>query len=169
MLSSIIPNPLHPAIVHLPMALVVLLPVTVAVAILVIRRGAIPWKVWVVATAMHAMLTLSAWASLATGDEAGETAEQVVAEAPIESHEVAAETFLALSVGALVISLAGLRADRIGTSARALAAVGTMVLLVAGWRVGHSGGELVYRYGAASAYADSSGTRPVKGEDGEDH
>ncbi|MEQ1691288.1 MAG: hypothetical protein ABMA00_08395 [Gemmatimonas sp.] len=169
MLQSIIPNPLHPAIVHLPMAFVVLLPVAVAVAILVIRRGAIPWKVWAVAAAMHAMLALSAWASLATGDEAGEKAEKVIAEAPIESHEVAAETFLALSVGALVIALVGLRADGIGTSARAVAAVGTVVLLVAGWRVGHSGGELVYRYGAASAYTDSSGTLTVKGEGRDDH
>ena len=45
MWSSIIPNPLHPAIVHLPMAIVVLLPLTVIGAIWVIRRGAAPpWR-----------------------------------------------------------------------------------------------------------------------------
>ena len=114
------------------------------------------------------MLALSAWASLATGDQAGEKVENVVAEAPVETHEEAAETFLALSVGALVISLVGFRKDQIGTAARAAASVATVVLLVAGWRVGHSGGQLVYRYGAASAYTDSTSARTpstVRGED----
>ncbi|MBL0170209.1 MAG: hypothetical protein IPP90_05660 [Gemmatimonadaceae bacterium] len=172
MWTSIIPNPLHPAIVHLPMALVILLPMTAIVALWSIRRGAAPIKVWGVAAALHAMLALSAWASLATGDQAGEKVENVVAEAPVESHEEAAETFLALSVGALVIALVGLRKDQIGTAARAAASVATVALLVAGWRVGHSGGQLVYRYGAASAYTDSTGARTAstsRGEDRDDH
>jgi hypothetical protein len=156
MLASLIPYPLHPAIVHLPMAFVVLLPLTVAVAIVAIRRGAAPMRVWGVAAAMHAALALSAWASLASGDEAGEKVEKVVAEAPIESHEEAAEAFLALAVGALAVSLVGLRRDRIGVIARGAAAVGSIVLLGSGWQVGHSGGQLVYRYGAASAYATDS-------------
>lgn len=155
MLTSLIPNPLHPAIVHLPMALVVLLPVTVAVALWAIRRGGAPMRVWGVAAAMHAALALSAWASLASGDEAGESVEKVVAEAPVESHEEAAEAFLTLAAGALVVSLVGLRRDRVGTIARGVAGVGTLVLLGAGWQVGHSGGQLVYRYGAASAYTNA--------------
>lgn len=152
MLTSFIPSPLHPAIVHLPMALVILLPVTVVIALWAIRRGGAPMRVWGVAAAMHAALVLSAWASLASGDSAGEQVEKVVAEAPVESHEEAAEAFLALAVGALVVALVGLRRDRAGTIARGVAGVGTLVLLGAGWQVGHSGGQLVYRYGAASAY-----------------
>lgn len=172
MWTSVIPDPLHPAIVHLPMALVVLLPVAVAAAIWAIHRGAEPIRVWGVAAAVHAVLALSAWASLATGDQAAEKVEEVVAEAPIHSHEEAAETFLALSVGALVIALVGLRKSQIGTAARAAAAVSTVVLLAAGWRVGHSGGQLVYRYGAASAYTDGAAARtsgPSHGEERKEH
>ena len=154
--TSLIPNPLHPAIVHLPMALVVLLPLTVVVAIWSIRRGGSPLRVWGVAAAMHAALAISAWASLASGSEAEEKVEKVVAEAPVESHEEAAEAFLALAVGALAVSLIGLRRDRAGTVARGVAAVGSLVLLGSGWQVGHSGGQLVYRYGAASAYTTDS-------------
>ena len=153
MLTSLIPNPLHPAIVHLPMALVVLLPLTVVVAIWAIRRGGSPVRVWGVAAAMHAFLALSAWASLASGGADEERVEKVVAEAPVESHEEAAEAFLALAVGALAVSLVGLRRDRVGAIARGVAAVGSVVLLGSGWQVGHSGGQLVYRHGAASAYA----------------
>ncbi len=158
MLTSLIPNPLHPAIVHLPMALAVLLPVTVAVALWMIRRGGQPRRVWGVAAAMHAALALSAWASLATGDSASEQAERVVAEAPIESHEEAAEAFLALAAGTLVVSLAGLLKNRPGQLARGASAVGAVALLVSGWNVGHSGGELVYRYNAGAAYADTTVT-----------
>ena len=113
-------------------------------------------RVWGVAAAMHAALALSAWASLASGDAAAEKVEKVVTEAPVESHEEAAEAFLALAVGAVAVSLIGLRRDRAGSVARGVAAVGSLVLLGSGWQVGHSGGQLVYRYGAASAYTTDS-------------
>jgi hypothetical protein len=156
MWTSLIPNPLHPAIVHLPIALVILMPVTFLVAIVAIRRGAAPLKVWSVAAAVHVALVLSAWASLASGNDAGERVEEVIAEAPVESHEEAAEAFVAFAAGALVISLLGVRKDRIGAVARGTAVAASVGLVVAGWQVGHSGGQLVYRYGAASAYAAAS-------------
>lgn len=161
MLTSLIPSPLHPAIVHLPMAFVVLLPITVAVALWVIRRGGAPFKVWSVAAALHAALVLSTWASLASGSDAEERVEDVVAHAPLESHEEAAEAFLTMTVAALAVSLVGLRRDRAGMIARGVAGVGTLVLFGAGWQVGHSGGQLVYKHGAASAYTDAS-SRPAE-------
>jgi hypothetical protein len=44
--------------------------------------------------------------------------------------------------------------------ARIGAAIGTAVILGAGWNVGHSGGMLVYRDGAASAYLSAGGAIP---------
>ncbi|MBP6772918.1 MAG: hypothetical protein KA154_07935 [Gemmatimonadaceae bacterium] len=157
MLTSIIPNPLHPAIVHLPMAIVVLLPLTMAGALWAIKRGAAPFRAWGVAAALHATLVLSAWASLATGDPAKDQVEKVIAEAPIETHEEAAEAFLVMAAGALLFSAVGLRRDRIGTIARGTAAVGSVALFAAGWNVGHSGGELVYGLNAGAAYATTGG------------
>jgi hypothetical protein len=168
MLTSLIPNPLHPAIVHLPMALVVLLPVTVLIALWVIRRGGHPTKVWGAAAGLHAALVLSAWASLQTGEQADEQVERVVAEAPIGTHEEAAEAFMVLAAGTLVISLVGLLKNRPGQLARGATAVSAVALLVSGWNVGHSGGELVYRYNAGAAYTDSTAVRTASVRAAED-
>jgi hypothetical protein len=156
MWSSIIPDPLHAAVVHLPKALVILLPLGVAGSIVAIRRGAPAKTVWGVAILAHALLAGSAWLSLATGDPAKDRVEHVVAEAPIESHEEAAEAFLAVAAGALVLSLVGARRDRIGRLTRVASAAASVGLVALGWNVGHSGGQLVYRYGAAGAYTSPS-------------
>ena len=42
----------------------------------------------------------------------------------------------------------------VGEAARLLTTVGAFGLIAAGVQVGHSGGELVYRHGAASAYTN---------------
>jgi len=76
----------------------------------------------------------------------------VVPEAPLEEHEEAAERFLLLSAGVLLVAGAGLLRGRIGTAARLVTTAGAFGLVVAGTLVGHSGGELVYRHGAAAAY-----------------
>jgi hypothetical protein len=157
--ASLLPTPLHPAVVHLPMALVVLLPVFAIGALLVVRRGGRPLRAWGVTTAMFAALSLSAWASLETGEDQDEAVESVVPEAPLETHEEAAEQFLWLSVGVLGVAAVGLLGGKVGTSARILATIGSAGLLVAGYNVGHSGGALLYQYGAASAYVrDAAGT-----------
>jgi uncharacterized membrane protein len=154
--SSIIPSPLHPAVVHLPIALTVLAPLVALGSLWAIRRGARPVRAWGLTTALLALLSLSGWLATATGDQAEEQVERIVAEAPLESHEEAAEAFLLLSVGVLAVAAVGLRRGRAGQAARLAGALGTVALLGMGWQVGHSGGQLVYRYGAASAY--QSGT-----------
>ena len=163
MFSSLIPSPLHPAIVHLPIALAVLTPAFAVGALWAIRRGARPLRAWGLATAMLAALSLSAWLAVETGEQADEQVESVVPDAAIDTHEEAAERFLALSFIVLGVAAVGLRSGRLGQGARLLGTVGTVGLLGAGWAVGHSGGELVYRYNAASAYAGDS-TRGASAE-----
>ncbi len=162
-MSTFLPTPLHPAIVHLPIALSVLLPFFALGALWAIRRGAAARKAWGITTALFAALSISAWASLKTGEAQEEQVENVVAEAPIHTHEEAAEAFLLLSIGALGVAALGLTGGRIGTAARVVGAVGSLVLLGVGYQVGHSGGQLVYRYGAASAYTDSVTVRESAG------
>jgi len=164
MLQSFLPSPLHPAIVHLPMALAVLVPVFAVGSLWAVKRGARPLRAWGIAVALFATLSLSSWAALETGEDAEEKVESVVPESAISTHEQAAEQFLILSVIVLGIAAAGLFKGRAGGVARGAATVGALGLLVAGWNVGHSGGALVYQYGAASAYvADSAGVRTVSG------
>ncbi len=153
-----LPDPLHPAIVHFPVVLMFLLPLVALATLWRIRRGASPLRAWAITVAVAAALALSAWAAVQTGETQMERVEDAMAEAPLENHEEMAERFLALSVGLLILSGAGLFRGRVGSVARGVAAVGTFGLLAAGVPVGHSGGQLVYRYGAASAYIASTGS-----------
>lgn len=158
-LSSLLPNPLHAAVVHMPMALTILVPIFAIGALIAVYRGARPLRTWGVAAAMFAALSLSAWASLETGEDQEDTVEAIIPESALETHEEAADRFLWLSVGVLGIAAVGLLGGRIGTGARVFATIGSGVLLVAGYNVGHSGGQLVYQHGAASAYTMDSVVR----------
>ena len=64
-----LPDPLHPAIIHFPMALMVLLPFLVAVALIAIRRGASGFRTWSGIVVVNILLVLSSWAALITGGE----------------------------------------------------------------------------------------------------
>ncbi len=157
-LSSLIPTPLHPAVVHLPMALAVLAPIFAVGAAIAVRRGAAPARSWSLAVGMLLALSASAWFSIETGEDQEDRVENVVPKAALHAHEEAADTFLWLSVGVLGVAGVGLFRNRVAAPARLLATAGSVLLLVAGYRVGHSGGALVYTHGAASAYVDSTAT-----------
>lgn len=152
-----LPDPLHPAVVHFPIVFVILLPVVAVWALLAIRRGARPLRAWAIPVALAAALALSSWVSVETGETQGERVERVVAHAPLESHEDAAELFLTLSGVLLLVAGAGLIRGRVGQVARGVATVGALALVGVGVQVGHSGGQLVYRHGAASAYTQGAG------------
>jgi uncharacterized membrane protein len=154
---AVLPDPLHPAVVHFPVVLVVLLPLVVLGALWAIRRGVAPGRAWAVPVFTAALLAVSAWAALKTGEGQEDRVEEVVPEQALHAHEEDAERFLALSGVLVVIMSAGLIRGRVGRAARVVATAGAFGLVVAGVAVGHSGGELVYTHGAASAYVGFEG------------
>ena len=158
-----LPDPLHPAVVHFPVVLMLLLPAAAGYAWWAIRRGAAPLRTWLLPVGVAAALALSSWVAVETGQREEDRVERVVPEQNLERHEEAAERFLGLSVALLAITVAGLARGRIGRAARAVAIPGALVLVVAGVQVGHSGGTLVYRDGAASAYAGTGDGAGMKG------
>jgi len=79
--------------------------------------------------------------------------EKVVPEAAFEKHEEAAELFLVVTGGVLVLAAGGLMSNSLGKTMRVVGTVGTLAVLAAGWNVGHSGGQLVYQYNAGAAYS----------------
>ncbi len=162
-----IPNPLHPAVVHFPIVLMFLVPVAAVVALWAIRRGARPARAWTVVVALAAALSASAWVAKETGEQQEERVEDVVAESAIDAHQQAAELFFILSLVSLAVVGAGAVPGRVGTAGRALGTVAAAALIVAGWRVGASGGELVYRHGAAQAYVSSANVPGSAGGPGE--
>jgi len=144
--------PLHPVVVHFPIVLAVLLPISAVWALWAIRKGTTPRRAWSAPAAMAVALALSALVAVKTGEAQDERVERVVAEQPLEAHEEAAETFLTLSSGLALLVAAGLVRGRAGGIARMLGTAGAAGLVALAVYVGHSGGKLVYQYGAASAY-----------------
>lgn len=168
-MQSLIPNPLHPAVVHLPVALAVLLPVFTLAALWLIRRGAPARATWSMLVGVLGVTVVSSFVAKQTGEQQEDRVEQVVPEQAIHGHEEGAELFIVVTAGVFALGLAGLVNGRTGRAARVATAIGTLGILGAGWNVGHSGGMLVYRDGAASAYAGAaSPTAPSGGERGDD-
>ncbi len=147
-----LPEPLHPAIVHLPIALAVLLPFAAIALTLAIARQWLPARSWALIVALHLLLAGGGLLAARTGEAEEERVERVVSERRIEAHEERAESFVWIAGLTILVTGAGLAAGRTGSIARAAAVVASLGVLAAGIGVGHSGGELVYQHGAASAY-----------------
>jgi uncharacterized membrane protein len=155
--------PLHPLIVHLPLALAVLLPFLAAGAILSWWRGWLPGRrAWTVVVVLQALLTVSAWAALRTGEAEEERVEGTIAESVLESHEEAAKAFLGATAGVLVMTVLAfsIPGERVPRLVAALALAGMVIGTFLAVRVGRAGGELVYRHGAATAYAAPAAPLP---------
>lgn len=161
-----LPEPLHPLIVHFPIVLVVLLPLFAVGALLLIRRGSAPRKAWALPIVMAAALSLSAWVAVQTGEQQEDRVENIVGDAPMHSHEEAAERFLFLSGALLLLSVAGLAPGRVGNAVRVVSTIGAVALVGAGVQVGKSGGDLVYRHGAASAYTTPASMTAIDADRG---
>ncbi len=149
-----LPEPLHPAVVHLPLAHAAQLPPGILLALLALRSGFLPIRAWAVIVVLQVTLGAAAFAALQTGENDEERVEAVVAEAAIETHETRADRFAISAFAAAAISLGGLLRSGWGKAARMTTLAASLVVLVLGIQVGHSGGELVYRHGAGLAYAD---------------
>jgi uncharacterized membrane protein len=165
--AVMVPYPLHPAIVHFPIVLAVLLPCAGVYALLAIRRGSSPATAWLPVVGLAVLLAATSWLAVETGEREEDTVEDVVAESAIHEHEERAELFFPLTVIGLAITTAGLLKGRPGSSMRGIAVASALVITFAGYRVGHSGGELVYEHGAAAAYRQSPSRTPSF-EPGED-
>ena len=157
-----LPDPLHPAVVHFPIVLTFLLPIVIAAAMWAIRKGAKPARAWAVPVAFSLGLAASAWAAVETGEGQEDRVENIVPGAAMDSHEDAANLFLKLSAGLALIAAAGLIPRVVGRSARLGAAAGAVGLIFVGIQVGRSGGDLVYVHGAASAYSHVKPTDPAR-------
>jgi len=150
-----LPDPLHPAVVHLPMALAILIPAFAILGLFMIYMEFLPPRSWILIALLQALLVGSGWLALETGEEQEERVERVVTESLIKDHEEAAERFLILAGIGLLASAAGLLPRRVGAMGRAVGTLAALGALAAGGYTGHLGGELVYKHGAASAYVDN--------------
>ncbi len=146
--------PLHPKIVHIPIALAILMPL-VSIGLLVAWwRNWLPERVWWVAVALQVVLVGASWFAMETGETDEEKVEHVVAESAIETHEQRAETFFWAAGGtlALMVLPMAIPGRRRRCWLAVIAVAGTAVVFGLGVRVGDAGGALVYEHGAGEAH-----------------
>ena len=151
----------HPKVVHVPMALGVLMPLVAGSLVLACWRGWLPWRAWLVAVGLQAVLLVSGIAALRSGEAEEDRVERVVSERLIEDPEEAAEVFVWAS-GVVLAAMLGERRSRLPSAAAAT--LGTLLELGLGDRTGQAGGSLVYEHGAAQAYGRPAGAGVVASE-----
>lgn len=148
--------PLHPAIVHLPLALTFVLPFLVLVFAWAINSGKMDKRLWFVIIGLQVLVTATGYISLETGETDEDKVKAIVSKEIIHDHEEAAEIF----VGTTVISLAaGIIALFLNPGwqekFRYLAFAISLLPVFFGYRTGVMGGEIVYKHGGGSAHADA--------------
>jgi uncharacterized membrane protein len=145
--------PFHPIIVHFPLALTFVLPLLILIFAMMIKKNKMSHQAWLIIIGLQVLTTATGYVALESGEEAEEVAERVVNKKLIHEHEERAEVFVGSTVIALVISVAAffLRKEIQFLVKLAVCLISLLSCFLA-YRTGESGGELVYRYGAASAY-----------------
>ncbi len=152
-----LPSPLHPALIHFPIVLMIFLPVVAVGALLAIRGGLRPSRAWAFPLGLAAVLAVSSFAAVRTGQAEEERVDEQVPTTMIETHEEAGERFLILSGILVVVMAAGLIRGGVGRAARVVGVAGALALTVAGYQVGHSGGQVVYGDGTAPGLVAGAG------------
>lgn len=146
--------PLHPAIVHLPLALALLVPLLAAGVAVMVHRGNLPRSAWAAVLGLQLLLVGTGFAAIQTGEHDEEQVESIVSHDVIHGHEEAAEGFVYTAAALSALFVLGLVLPRPAwrSGAMGLAAVGSLAVAALAVNVGHSGGELVYVHGAAQAH-----------------
>jgi uncharacterized membrane protein len=142
------PEPLHPAVVHFPIALL-LLGALLAVAAVFFRR----WHLPLFAAIVLSLGAIGAVAAAITGEDEEERVEHAIpsAEPVLEEHAEWGEGARNAGIVAALLAVAAVVMVRKRLGGRILSVSAAVAALVAGYYVaqaGHFGGELVYRHGA---------------------
>jgi uncharacterized membrane protein len=152
-----LPSPLHPAVVHFPIVLL-LLGSVVALAAPFVRR----WHLPVVTAVLFGLGAIGTVVAVQTGEKEGELVNESAAIEPVlEQHEEWAERTQIAAIAIAVLALAATLTLRWPLVARGLniaTAVGAFAVTWCVVQTGHYGGQLVYRHGAGVNLAPAGAT-----------
>ena len=148
--------PFHPVVVHFPIALSFILPILILVFAYMIKVKKMSHQAWLVVIGLQIFTTVSGYVALETGENEEHQVEKVLNKKYIHEHEEKAEIFVGSTVIALVLSVAVFfLKQELQFGIKLVICVISLVSSYLAYNAGHSGGELVYRYGAGSAYAET--------------
>ena len=143
--------PLHPVVVHFPIVLGTLLPFMALLLWWAIKKDLLQHNVWVLVTVMALAYGASAIVAVEVGETDEDKVEEIVSERVIEEHEEAGEMIPWVAGALFLVSIAGM-VKKNSHSLRLGLAVLSLIALIPLVSAGHTGGELVYQYGAANAH-----------------
>lgn len=162
-------NPLHPALVHLPIGLIIILPLMTVLSYFLIKKNIMSKKGLILVVALQALLVGSSYLALQTEEQEEDRAEKFVSERVIETHEERAEAFTTVTVITLIISLfAYFYRERFFKPAFAVVLSFQFLVAVLGYRVGQSGGDIVYGGGLSKIKGSASSRIFSSSEEGHD-
>jgi uncharacterized membrane protein len=151
--------PVHPLIVHFPMALTFILPVLILVFAFMIKANKMTPKAWLIIVGLQLAVVISGYVSLETGETEEHNVEKVLSKSLIHEHEEAAEVFVGSTVLALVLSIGAFFIRKeLGFPVKLVVAGIGLISCYLAYETGKLGGELVYKHGAASAYVNEAVT-----------
>ncbi len=142
-----IPDPLHPAVVHFPIVLL-LLGAPLAVVAVFVRR----WNLPVLAAVVVALGAAGAVVATWTGGEAAELAGELSGggEQVLDEHEEWGERARNAGIVAALLAVTSAVLLRKPVAARAVGAAAALAAIAAAFSVaqaGHYGGQVVYKHG----------------------
>jgi len=143
--------PLHPIAVHFPIVLGVILPALALVVWWAIRKEYLQQKAWILVVFLALAYGVSSFVAVELGEEDEDKVEKVVSEKVIEEHEEAGEMIPWIASGLFLISLAGFVPKNSNRFRLALVVL-SLTAIIPLADTGHTGGKLVYQYGAANAH-----------------
>ncbi len=147
--------PIHPIIVHFPIALSFIIPLILVLVFIGTKKDLFTSKVLIIPLLLQLIVVGSGYLAMEFGEDDEEKVEKVVAEQHIEEHEEAAEFFIYSQSVVLALLLAALFLQSVGIL-KPLALIASVLAIYPTILTGHSGGKLVYQYGAASAHATNA-------------
>lgn len=159
--------PLHPVIVHLPIALTIILPFLILVFTFLIKSNKLSAQTWLVIIGLQLVTTVSGYVALETGENEEALVQKVVDKKLIHHHEESAEIFVGSTVLALVLSVAVFFLRReLQFPVHLIVCVISFISCYLVYETGGTGGELVYRHGAAGAYVKTEMIPPPSPNEG---
>ena len=147
--------PLHPKLVHVPMALCILMPMLAMLIWFGIRRGWFTPRAWLIAAFLQGACFVGSIAALKSGEDDGEKVEGYASEDALETHEQRAYWFVYIAGANLALCGAAFLLQNQRSRQQILGAVAIAGLFggsYAGYRVGDAGGRLVYVANASDAH-----------------
>jgi uncharacterized membrane protein len=166
--------PLHPAVVHVPLGLALVMPLLLAGLVWAIVTRRFPARAWLLGLLLQGVVLGGAAIALRTGEQDEERVEARAGEVRLEAHERAAQAFTLAAAGTFVAAIVAL-ALRNRPRPFLVSGLGTVALsvgmLALGIQTGHRGGLLVHGgagIGAPTEGGQGGGEEQATGQEGHD-